>query len=237
MIFRYCLISLIILFLSLPALSQPNKAEYLTDLIKEKIQASLLLCKTASVNVNLLNLRELEKFSASDYIVSFVDNNELLSGYSLQPRIVIPLNISNNGRIIKRINMPVQINIFQKVAVSSQLIKKNELFSTENINLVTMNITVLPKEVFSSISELNTYEPRYSIGPDRVISKVLVRQIPLIKNGAAVSLIFKEGRIAVKAEGVARADGLFGETIRVQNNASKEYLTGRVLDEDTVLVE
>lgn len=90
--------------------------------------------------------------------------------------------------------------------------------------------------VFHSRDGLVGKVARRTLRPGQPIPTSAVDTLRLIKTGAQVRIIFSEGGMQIIAIGVAQQAGGVGDFIRVRNQDSGLFISGRIQSDGSVLV-
>jgi flagella basal body P-ring formation protein FlgA len=156
-----------------------------------------------------------------------------ISRENLSGNVTIPVNIVDNGKILKKIFVSVKINIFDSVFVSRQNISQYQIFDQNNIEKKWMEITGhetparLESEIFGK--RANRY-----ISEGKLITLNIIENPPIIKSGQQITIISRVNSVVISAGGVAREDGRKGEIIVIENSSSGAKLKGKVIDKERV---
>lgn len=95
----------------------------------------------------------------------------------------------------------------------------------------------LPGGVVVSFDEIVGKAARATLLPGRAIPLAALGEPEAARNGAPVTLIFREGGLDVRAAGVAMQAGAAGERIRARNAASGLIVSGVLNADGSVSVE
>jgi len=95
----------------------------------------------------------------------------------------------------------------------------------------------LPGGIALSFDEVVGKAARATLLPGRVLPLAALGEPEAARNGAPVTLIFREGGLDVRAAGVAMQAGAAGERIRARNAASGLIVSGVLRADGAVMVE
>jgi flagella basal body P-ring formation protein FlgA len=62
----------------------------------------------------------------------------------------------------------------------------------------------------------------------------MLREIPVVRKGAPVRILYESGPMRIVTLGVSEEDGQDGGTVRVRNTSSRKILHARVIGDSTV---
>lgn len=122
------------------------------------------------------------------------------------------------------------------VATAAVALRKGEVLTRDNIVLQQHNIGALEK-TFPTKEQLIGMQVARNIEAGRVIEQKYIVSPPLIKDGDQVKIFARKGEMQISTNGVAKASGRMGETIRVKNISSSKLIYCRVDGPGIVSVE
>lgn len=102
---------------------------------------------------------------------------------------------------------------------------------------VRMTTARLPGGVVVSFDEAIGKSARATLAPGRLIPLAALGEAELVRPGAQVSLLFREGGLDIRAAGVALQRGSAGERIRARNAATGVIVSGTLREDGAVVVE
>ncbi len=159
------------------------------------------------------------------------------AGKSSAGSVSLKLNLIQEDKIVRSLNLSFSVKVYGKVWVASRNIGKKEIIRLEDICQELRDITLDP-----SLSDLN---------PERIVGKSSVRNISkgtaflgkwldfplLVKKGHIVELVCQIEGMTLKTRGKALENGRKGEMIRAKNLESDLLVVGIVENTDTVRVQ
>jgi len=154
--------------------------------------------------------------------------------YNSPTAITIAVHV--NGQIVSKINLRFEVKLYQQVVVTMSQISPGELFTTDNLRYMRMDIGRLGLGFFTDKSKLQELIARRLLAPGIVVTEAMVKKPVLIHRGSMVTILARIGSMEVIATGQAMQDGSEGQLIRVQNINSNKIILGKVVDGSTVQV-
>lgn len=152
-------------------------------------------------------------------------------------RVCLSIVFRVNGAYENKVRVTGRVNLFKKVVHTNRTLKRHEVITPEDIQLVERDVTYLPEQVLSDSQEAVGKRTIRSIGAYEVLTKNLVESRPLIKKGDITTILLESETLRVVDKGKARQNGYLGDRIRVLNIGSKREIYARVVDKSTVEVE
>jgi len=208
-----------------PAFSKT--ADKVQDLLRREIIRRTPSYEKAKIDLSFRNLSEVGVFDGKENLLKFkvsYPENMRFAG-----DIVVPIDVYSGSDLLRRVNLQTTVKIFSKVLSASQKIKKGDLFSSANVEVLDKEISYLPSDpVFDEKAVVGKQSATY-LPKGAVILAWMAKDAPSIKSGSTVDLIKLLNGILVKVKAVAVEDGYINGTIRVKNIDSNKTVEARVL--------
>lgn len=132
------------------------------------------------------------------------------------------------------IPVTVKIRTFQKVLVSTQTINPHSVISRDEVTTVRTETTDINNPV-SNLGQLDGKWTTQWIQSGKPLTFSMFARKPLIKQGEAITIIFRTKNITVSDQGSALQDGRMGDVINVANEY-RQSLRARVIGKGEVLL-
>jgi flagella basal body P-ring formation protein FlgA len=129
-----------------------------------------------------------------------------------------------------------RIRHFSDVLISTGRIGRNKILNSNNFQIKRMEVTSLTDTPLSSERDLSGRWTRRSIGTGQILTNRMFEQIPTVRAGQEVSILYKTSTLQIKTAGTALQPGITGDIVRVRNNQSNKIITCAILDKSTVQV-
>lgn len=131
----------------------------------------------------------------------------------------------------------VELEIKALVAAAAKPIARLQPIQAEDLVLVKLDLTQIPRKSFTSIEDVVGLRARRKIAPQTVLREDLVEKPPLVQRGDMVTVLVNTGGLSITAVGRVRQAGSLGDLIQVMNIDSNKQFQARVLDANTVVVD
>lgn len=177
--------------------------------------------------------------SVQDIIVPAGDvvlTSELPYGIHYNSPTATTITVSVNGQVVSKINLRLDVKLYQQVAVAANQIGLGEIITADKLRYEQMDTGRLGLGYFSDMNKVAGLIARRSLPPGMVVTESMVNKPILIKRGSTVIILARIGDMEVTAAGQAMQDGNEGQLIRVRNINSAKIISAKVLDGDTVQV-
>ena len=143
--------------------------------------------------------------------------------------------ISINGRFYRDITFALTLKVFDTVLIANHDLTINSQISANDFRLEEITIDGRT-EYLKDLSEIRGLVPLRYIRAGSPVAKSYFQQPMAVKSQHPVKIVFRVNGLEVAAKGTAFSNGRIGQIIRVQNDASKKFLSARVIDTQTVEV-
>jgi len=122
------------------------------------------------------------------------------------------------------------------VATAEVTLHNGELITKDKISLKQQNIAGLDKP-FLTVEQLLGMQVARTVNAGKAIEQKHIVSPPLVKDGDQVKIFARKGELQISTNGIAKANGRLGETIRVKNISSNNLIYCRVDSPGIVSVE
>ena len=126
------------------------------------------------------------------------------------------------------IYVPVSIDIFDSVAVSTRNLQRGERISATDFVMKRTNTSVIGQSFIDSQAAVIGMVVSRPVRSGSVIKAQDIKEPVVVSKGDTITLLANQGALQVSSEGVALANGRMGEQIRVQNARSRRVVDARV---------
>ncbi len=134
------------------------------------------------------------------------------------------------------IYVPVQIQLFQPVAVANRSLSRGEIIREGDIKMVERDLGALRSGYIIDSNRPIGMVVKRSIGVGTLLTPQLLEAPRLVRRGEQVTIIAESGGLEIRATGKALADGAHGDRIRVRNITSKKIIEAVVSEPGVVKV-
>lgn len=149
----------------------------------------------------------------------------------------VPVQILVNGRKYRTIFISYDILVYQKVLVATQELKKGQPLDASNVTLERREISHLFQAPLTSLDSLIDVRTNRYLASGTILTKNYLESLPLVLKNKPVTLQAKVGAVEITTTVKALQDGRQGETIQVQNLASKKKIYALVTGRDLVEIK
>ncbi|RAP39160.1 flagella basal body P-ring formation protein FlgA [Candidatus Marinamargulisbacteria bacterium SCGC AAA071-K20] len=202
--------------------------------LESKVQLDYPMISKNDIEANILNKDILSDITpkAVGFTYDIPEKSNVLG------RTVIPLKLlDSQGHIIETKQVLSEVKAFTLFHKSKRLVKRGEVIDENDLNSVKLNMANYSKRQLMQKEDIIGKETKSSIAKDTIFGSWMIRDVPTIRQGAMVNLIFSENGLHLKAKGRALDDGFIGGFIRVQSSyKANKIIIGEVLNETNVKV-
>ena len=179
----------------------------------------------------LLDFRAMEPVTVSgkSYTLRVVQD----AGALPKGNIRVPVEISSQGVVVRRVFVPVSVRTFDRVGVAAHRLGYHEELSENNVLFEKRETTFLQGAV-SRTDELKRKWTRRMIAEGTVISPGAIEEIPAVRANDPVTLIVRSHGVTLSTRALAREGGRKGSTIQVRKADSREVVRAKVVGDGMV---
>lgn len=156
----------------------------------------------------------------------------------LTSRFIVRTVLSVDGKYIRSFGVPIELKAYKTVMVAKNTIPRGDLITQEDIAWkkidICNNLAILTTQddLKKGMTSLKIFQP------NEVINKRFIKIQPDIVKNSIVKIIFQKGKtISITTDGIALSDGKIGDYINIQNKQYKKIYTGKVIDNNKILVK
>lgn len=160
-----------------------------------------------------------------------------------QIRLVKALQPGRNGVEIScgtpywKQHMAIQLQVYRQVVVLSQLVRRDDLLSSQHLHQSRQDIGSLSKGFYQSPDQVIGLQVKRALRPGTILSPDMLELPELVRRGQFVAIRIERPGIQVEMEGTAMGSGHQGERIRVRNNQSGKIISATIVARGLVQVE
>ncbi|MFH1671943.1 MAG: flagellar basal body P-ring formation chaperone FlgA [Pseudomonadota bacterium] len=142
-----------------------------------------------------------------------------------------------DNKIERRVTLTGWVNVYKNVLSSVRMLKKSQVITENDLQLVRRDISKLPPNVVFSAKEVMGKRLKHSVRAGDYLREDMVEDIPVVQKGDHVIIMAESSILRVTVIGKTLEEGCPGEMIKVKNSMSKKIISARVIDASTVKVQ
>lgn len=162
-------------------------------------------------------------------------NLELPYGVKYNSPTTVSIGIQVAGQTFTVVHLRFDIKRFEQVAVTTRALAARELITEDNVSFERRDVGRMPPGYFTDFNKILGLAVKRQLAPGTAITDSMLEKPILIQRGNTVNIVARIGGIEVSTPGIALQNGSENQFIRVKNVNSKKIITGRVVNETTVL--
>jgi len=160
----------------------------------------------------------------------------ILSEGASMRRLVLVLDLIQEGRIQKSLNLGFQCTRFEKRWTAKRPLFKGERIASDDLELRRCEVKSFRPTGISEADDIVGKVALKNLKPGTIITDRMIGRPILIKRGMTVNVIVESGRLKISMHGKAMDSGHAGDRIRVKNSNTGRIITGVVKDNGNVMV-
>ncbi len=158
------------------------------------------------------------------------------SAQSLRGMSNVGVEFAVNGRVIRRIQIPVQVKIMQEVAVATSSISSNSQISNKQVSFEMRDATAFSNNEIVTQSELIGSTAKRFLPKGSIITRSAITDKNGIRGGMPVTIHVQSGNVVIRTRGSVLNDASVGESVRVMREGTNTMLTGILKENQTVFI-
>lgn len=147
-------------------------------------------------------------------------------------RIVVTVDGKDRGQV----SITGWVDRYVLTVCSTRSMQRGAVLAAEDVSLKRINVAKAPDRIIFDPSQVVGKQLRSRVRAGECLKEHMLREAPLVEKGDPVKIVASAGKLSVSTMGVAKADGVKGDRIRVENIVSEKTVVGRVLDRGVVEV-
>ncbi len=147
------------------------------------------------------------------------------------------VELKHNGNLLRKFPVSLQVAIEKEVLVAGEKIAFRRKITPQMFRKEVRLITEGWDRLITDATHLNGWEARRVIAPGTIITRDLFRPAPLVKRGDVVKVELKTGTLVISSKGIARGEGVQGETIPVTVEPGGKKLKARIAAPGVVCID
>jgi flagella basal body P-ring formation protein FlgA len=188
----------------------------------------------AKGDIEIEFLREIATQSFNFENVKAVIQNESIKFRGI---IDITIRFESNGRIIKYLEIPVKIIVYQNAAVASKTIPRGIQITKNDLIMKRVETSNIESPILR-LDEVEGKKVNRNVGAGTIISQGFISEEQIIKRGEKVTIIVQSGAVQIKTLGTALEDASAGQSVRVKRDGSvKKALEGIASEDGSVVID
>lgn len=141
-----------------------------------------------------------------------------------------------DGRLVKTLLVRGELEVITAVVTAASDLERGTLLSAKDLQLLERDLSGL-RDPYNDPAELIGKKLKRPLRAGDILEPGMVDIPAVIKRGDGVSMQLRGAGFSLSAQGVARQDGLAGETILVRNSNSRKDISCQVIGPGQVNVE
>lgn len=148
----------------------------------------------------------------------------------------VRLELLAGDELVSKIQIALQARVWREVPVAQATLKRGQGLRDAEVALERRDVLVMRDALSAAALTDGSLELIESIQPGQPLLSRSVRIRPVILRGNMVDGLVQDGAMMISLKVEALEDGLPGQTVRVRNPKTKREFSGKVQNEQTILI-
>jgi len=152
-------------------------------------------------------------------------------------KTLLGLVIRVDDRVVRNLSIPVEVEALAEMVVSLRPLERGDVIGEGDVALQKRDMSSGSAKICRDPEQVIGKKVRIAIRGNTPVRSDYLEKVPLVKYGQLVTIIAENGSLRVTAAGKTKGAGAEGDSVLVQNLASKKDVQARVIDSGTVAVD
>ena len=141
-----------------------------------------------------------------------------------------------NGKSIRKVPVRTYIKLYKDILIAKDTIKEDHIIRESDILKVRRNVDRMPSAYVTDEKNILGKVASRAINPNEIIKETTVSEVPVVKSGDQLMIVFETPNLRLTAPGISLQKGGLGDRIQVRNLQSKILVYATVQDKNHVQV-
>jgi flagella basal body P-ring formation protein FlgA len=152
------------------------------------------------------------------------------------PSFIVRFEIHAAHETIGTFQASVQAHVWREVWIAHTSIKRGELTDNADITRERRDVINIREALANYTAEDPSLEFAESVSAGTPLPARVLKPMAVIHRGQTANALVSDGALTITMKVVALEDGAPGQTIHFRNSSSARSLSGKVLNEQTILI-
>jgi len=142
-------------------------------------------------------------------------------------RISFDVTLEKGGSRVGSSVVTADVRYMKKVVVTARPIRMRERIGSDDVRLLSMDISSIPVTAASSLADVVGKSARRPLSAGRVVREDYLQRTPMVKRGQLLDVRVRSASIVVRTKATAVSDGFMGGTVKAKTAGGRE-ISGEV---------
>lgn len=138
------------------------------------------------------------------------------------------------GNLLRTESVRTRIEVLQDVVTAARMLPAGTVLAEGDIRTVRRWVRRIHPHSLPSIDATSGKRLTMQVASGVEILATMLKEIPLVKKGKMVKIVFDNGPMQIVTVGLSEEDGVAGNIVRVKNITSNKIIYARVLSDSVV---
>jgi flagella basal body P-ring formation protein FlgA len=213
-------------------LSQPVKdsAALVQWMVKQYLIQKAKAAGADSATVEIRVLPEAKFLNQEGASVRLVEEGTLMPHGTCS----VPFELVRSDKTISHFFVSTRVRTFGRVLLVTTQLPCGAPIEARDCEMRWMETTTLPLDAISQVADAEAMQTTRIINAGSVLTRSVLRRIPVIKVDELVTLIVHSGNVELSARAIAKDEGDADEIILVQRMGTHDRVKARIINAKTV---
>lgn len=134
------------------------------------------------------------------------------------------------------VRIPVKVQVFKLVVVTTQHISKDQPINPSELNVVRQDVSQIGEAYYQTIDDITGLVAQKNISSGSVLKHHMVKQPTLVHRGELVKMVVQAPGLVIEGAGIAQNDGIKGQMVKVKNLRSNRVVDAMVVETGVTVI-
>ena len=184
------------------------------------------------LNISYLRFPDLSNIKLNSVKIDVYSQKQVLKlGYQ-----TLWVKLTRNNKIVQKSPVSLETSITTDVLVTTKKIHRHQKIEPDMVKIEKRQIDDNWYSLLSSVGDIQGMETERVLQKGTLLTKRLVRPIPLVQRGDAVKVQIETSSLVLTSSGIAKSDGGLGSTVTVERTPGGKKMKAQVRGAGLVVV-
>ena len=141
------------------------------------------------------------------------------------------------GSLLRTESVKTRIEVLRDVVIATRALPAGTVLTDSDVRIIRKWVRRIPPRSLSSFETTAGKRLTIQVASGAEILTTMLKDIPLVRKGKMVRMVFDNGLMHIVTVGLSEEDGVAGNIVRVKNITSNKVIYARVLSDSLVGIE
>jgi len=151
--------------------------------------------------------------------------------------MVFLVKFFKGSSLLRTESVKTRIEVLRDIVVATRTLPAGTVLTDNDVRIIRKWVRQIQPHSLSSIGSISGKRLIIQAASGREILATMLKDIPLVRKGKIVKMVFDNGMMHIVTVGLSEEDGVAGNIVRVKNITSNKVIYAKVLSDSLVGIE